>query len=320
MTAQFLQTNLWDKITSLAKHATRKYVAIAYLGKGATKLLPMGQGDVLVVDLREDTVRAGQVSPFEIEEYLKRRVEVYAYSNLHAKVFVFDRKAIIASANVSSHSKNSLVECGVLVTDVDVVNSARGFVMSLTGAPVTPAYLKSLKKQYQPPKIRGGRRNGKRDRQDSHPRLWIERINSVDFDDKENRLTKVGKVVARKKVKDKKKYSVEVVRYPSKWGLGQKASFGDLVIQIWSEEDGSLWVYPPSRIVHLKPYVNSNGAERKLVFTEEPRNPKRLEWKVFRAALKKVGVSRVSENMGREISTANQKQAILGLWTTRHKK
>jgi hypothetical protein len=319
MTSQFLRTTLWNKITSLAKHATRKYVAVAYLGKNATKLLPLGQGDVLVVDVREDTVRAGQVNPFEIEEYLERGVEVYSCSNLHAKVFVFDRKAIIASANVSSHSKNSLVECGVLVTDAEVVSSARGFVMSLTGAPVTPAYVKSLKKQYHPPKIKGNRRS-KQDTQDNHPGLWIERIYPYEFNKKENRLMKTGKAVARKRVRDKKKYAVDAIRYGVRFGLGQRATHGDLVIQIWGDEDEPLLVYPPSRIVHLKPYTTPNGGQRKLVFVEEPRNPNTFQWKVFRAAIRKLGVPSVSEKMGREIINVDQKQSILGLWRTRHKK
>jgi phosphatidylserine/phosphatidylglycerophosphate/cardiolipin synthase-like enzyme len=158
MTTKFLQADLWGKITALAKSAKHKYVAVAYLGKSAIKLLPLNQGDVLVVDLRMETVRAGQVNPFEVEEYLKRGVEVFSYANLHAKVFVFDVKAIIGSANVSSHSKNSLVESAVLVTDSTVVNAARGFVMSLIGTPVTPAYVKSLKKEYHPPRIKSIKR------------------------------------------------------------------------------------------------------------------------------------------------------------------
>lgn len=318
MTSQFLQTNLWVKITSLAKHARRKYVATAYLGKGAPKLLPLGKGDVLVVDLREDTVRAGQVNPFEVEEYLRRGVEVHSYPSLHAKVFIFDRKAIIASANVSSHSKNSLVECGVLVTDTDVVNSARGFVTSLMGAPATPAYVKSLKKYYHPPRITSNR-DSRRDRTD-FPNLWIERVDPCDFDKKENRLMREGTVVARKRVKDKKKYDLDVIRYGIKYGLGQRAKCGDLMIQIWSDGDEPPLVYPPSRIVYLKPYTSSRRTMRKLVFVEEPRNPKTFEWKGFAREIKKLGVPRVTEKMGREIRNADTQHAIQGLWIAHHKK
>ncbi len=319
MTTKFLQADLWNKITTLAKTAKRKYVAVAYLGKGATKLLPLNQGDILVVDLRVETVRAGQVNPFEVEEYLKRDVEVFSCTNLHAKVFVLDNKAVIGSANVSNHSKNSLVEGAVLTTDVAVVNSARGFVASLTGAPVTPAYVKSLKKEYHAPKIKGGKRGATSGTRDNHPRLWIDSISPVDFDEKENRLTRTGKASARKKIKDKKKYSVEVVRY-GVFGLGKRALLGDLVIQIEPDDDGTIWVYPPSRIVHLKPYINSNGAQRKLVFLEEARNPKRLKWNIIKSALRKGGVRNVSENMGREISNADLKHTLLGLWTSHHEK
>lgn len=319
MTTKFLQANLWNKITTLAKSAKHKHVAVAYLGKGAAKLLPLNNGDTLVVDLRLETVRAGQVNPYEVEEYLKRGVEVFSYANLHAKVFVFDDKAIIGSANVSRHSKNALVESAVLTTDSVVVNSARGFVASLTGAPVTPAYVKSLKKEYHPPKIKGGKRGTKNSTRDHHPRLRIESVYSADFDNKENRLTRIGKASARKKVKDRKRYSVEVIRC-GVFGLGKQASFGDLVIQIERDDDGAIWVYPPARIIHLKSYINSNGAQRVLVFIEAARNPKRLKWDVFKAALEKGGVPKLSENIGREISNADLKHTLLGLWTNRHEK
>jgi hypothetical protein len=133
-------------------------------------------------------------------------------------------------------------------------------------------------------------------------------------------LTRTGKATARKKVKEKKKYSVAVVRYSAKFGLGKRASFGDLVIKIEPDEKGLIWVYPPSRIVHLKPYTNSNGAQKVLVFTEEPRNPKCLEWKVFKAALKKGDVPNVNERIWREITNINLKQTLLGMWVSRHEK
>jgi hypothetical protein len=45
--------SLWPKIISLAKKSRRKQVVVAYLGKGAYKILPLQRGDVLVVDLSE---------------------------------------------------------------------------------------------------------------------------------------------------------------------------------------------------------------------------------------------------------------------------
>lgn len=319
MIIKFLQADIWNKITVLAKAAKHKHVAVAYLGKGATKLLPLNQGDVLVVDLRIETVRGGQVNPFEIEEYLKQGVEVYSYANLHAKVFVFDNKVIVGSTNVSNHSKNVLVESAILVNDITVANSARGFVASLMGAPVTPAFVKALEKEYLPPKIKGGKRSTNNEIQTGQPRLRIERVDPADFDEQENKLSKTGKVVARKKVNNKKEYSVEVIRC-YRAGLGKNPSVGDLIIQLKPNEDDSISVFPPSRIVHFEPYTNTNGKKKILVFTEEPRNPNCLDWNIFKAALKKGGLPNASEKMGREIKNADLKYSLLGLWISRLEK
>lgn len=71
MTTKFLQADIWSQISSLARRAKHRYVAVAYLGKRASRLLPLKEGDVLVVDIRAETVRGGQVNPFEVERYIK---------------------------------------------------------------------------------------------------------------------------------------------------------------------------------------------------------------------------------------------------------
>jgi phosphatidylserine/phosphatidylglycerophosphate/cardiolipin synthase-like enzyme len=150
MTIEFAHSNLWQKITSLAQKAKRRYAAVAYLGAGAFELLPLGSGDLLVVDLSLSSVRSGQTNPYEIEKYIRNEVEVHSRPNLHAKVFVFDKRAVISSANVSHNSQNNLVETAIITNDKEVVRAARGFVFSLRGEYVTPAYVKTCKREYQP--------------------------------------------------------------------------------------------------------------------------------------------------------------------------
>jgi hypothetical protein len=77
---QFLQSNIWDKITFLAKRAKHRFIAVAYLGKGASDLLPLNRGDVLVVDMSLSAMRSGQTNPFEIGKYLKRGMEVHSHT------------------------------------------------------------------------------------------------------------------------------------------------------------------------------------------------------------------------------------------------
>jgi phosphatidylserine/phosphatidylglycerophosphate/cardiolipin synthase-like enzyme len=215
MATRFLQSGLWAKITSLAKKAKRRYVAVAYLGSGATSLLPLGKRDVLIADVSLAAVRAGQTNPYEVEEYLNRDVEVHSCSNLHAKVFVFDNRVIIGSPNVSENSKDNLIETALLANDPATVTSARGFIFSLMGEHLTPAYVKYLKKEYKkdytPPKDEKRSKEG--EPPIHHPRLWVHRLVPVEFDEKENRLSRSGTKKAREKLRNKRRYTVDVVSY-----------------------------------------------------------------------------------------------------------
>lgn len=66
-------------------------------------------------------------------KYVKAGVEVHSAANLHAKVFVLGRTAIVGSSNVSAASENSLVEAGIETTDPQVVAKCKRFVEDLRG-------------------------------------------------------------------------------------------------------------------------------------------------------------------------------------------
>jgi hypothetical protein len=313
MTTQFLQSRLWSKIHALAKQANRRYVAVAYLGKGATDLLPMRRGDVLVVDSSLAAVRAGQTNPIEIGKHIKEGVAVYSYSNLHAKVFVFDDKAIIGSTNVSHNSRDNLVEAAMFTTDKATVNAARGFVIALMGEKVTPAYLRICKKEFRPSRIADNRANL------AHPTLWVHRNYPLKRENpKLNRAYESGLPTARKRLKNQRLYTVDWLTYSANSKLAQEAKIGDLFISIWLEDDGQLWVYPHSRIINFKPYTNQNGSQRKLVFLEVPKSPKRIKWQEFKAVLKEGGITRPGEHIRRAIHNPDLKHSLLGMWPSVH--
>jgi hypothetical protein len=107
---KFLTLKIWPRLTELATKSKQSWVAVAYLGNGATKLLPLKAGGRLVVDLSENAVKSGQTSPYEILKFIARGVNVSSVGNLHAKIFVFRDNAFVGSANASSHSANALIE------------------------------------------------------------------------------------------------------------------------------------------------------------------------------------------------------------------
>jgi hypothetical protein len=91
------------------------------------------RGDVLVTKFDAASIRSGLVNPREIVTFIKRGVEVHSVSNLHAKVYVFGRIAVVGSANVSASSELQLVEGACEIHVSSVVSQCRGFVLSLRG-------------------------------------------------------------------------------------------------------------------------------------------------------------------------------------------
>ncbi len=314
---QSLQSDLWTEITSLAKEAERRYAAVAYLGTGATRLLPLKRGDVLVVDMSLASIRAGRTNPAEIEKYLKRGVEVYSCHNLHAKVFVFDDMAIVGSANVSKNSQELLIEAALFTTDTTVVDSVRNFIFSLKGEIVTPEYVETCKKEYKPPILPPSVHRPKRSGTvvPVHPRLRIERVYPITIDSQEEKLLEGGVEKAEKKLGDTQLYTVHSVRFPEGSTLAKKAEIGDLVIQVWKEKDGKLWVYPPGRIVYIQLYTRSRDNRRfKFIHLEAPKQPRLVPWEKFRSVLRKKLARVGKHHISREITDAQLKHELLCLW------
>ena len=111
MNAATLLTNarLWQTLTKRLKTDARA-AAVAYVGHGGAKILPLKKGDTLVVDMSLPTVRSGASDPREVEKFVDRGVDVFTRRYLHSKLVVGDRFAIAGSANVSIRSRDLLDE------------------------------------------------------------------------------------------------------------------------------------------------------------------------------------------------------------------
>ena len=158
MTTRFLQSRIWDRITSLTKKQTgRCQVAVAYFGKHASDLLPLEKGSTLVVDMSPKAVGSGQTNPAEIIKLLKKGVEIHSVENLHAKVFVLGNMAIVGSTNASQLSAGSLIEAAVETTDEAVVSSCKQFVLDNTGEYITLQYALADEVTVQASEVRQGR-------------------------------------------------------------------------------------------------------------------------------------------------------------------
>jgi hypothetical protein len=156
MKIQFVTDGVWKSLTASAKAARKPaLVAVAYLGQGASKLLPLPAGSRLVVDASKGAVKSGQTHPADLKRLQKRGVVIYSYPSLHAKVYAFDGFAFIGSANASNRSAGTLTEALVRTSDQAVVRSAKAFVRNLCRDELSPGRLDRLQKMYRPPRIPG---------------------------------------------------------------------------------------------------------------------------------------------------------------------
>lgn len=264
---RLLHDDLWSTITNLAMQSKQSDVAVGYLGSGANKLLPLQKGDSLVVDMSQDVVKKGQTNPFEIEKYYNKGVNVYTYSNLHAKLYVFDSRLVVCSANVSQHSKDVLTEVGLLSDDKDLLETARELVKSFQFETVTPEYINLCKRIYNPPIIKHGIR-GKAPPNQSN--LWLVSVWPLEIKNKkEEELDEIEEKKALEKIKNSREYQTRMMRWNANSNLAKNVYPGDLIVKVDNDEKEKE-VYPPSRVIHLKKYqsFDKNRHPRIFIYTE----------------------------------------------------
>ncbi len=286
MATKFHSDDSWSRIRDLAKMRGRRLVAVPFLGKGAIRRLPLQAGDLLIVRLDEATVKSGQTSPFEIGKFLRKGVEVHAQSNLHAKVFVFGKTAVIGSTNVSSTSEEHLLEAVVETSDRRTVSAATTFVRSLRGDVVTPQYAKRLERMYVPPRILGaGRpRSQQTMRGAGQSVLWAVKLETGAWIDEDYVQQDAGEPLARKKLRNTRHYVVDdFVWTPA--GFGRKVRVGQRVLQIVEESSKKVYAEAPYRVVRVQRYRVRNGS-RVMVFVERKKRSRR------------VGLGRLLERLG----------------------
>lgn len=286
MATKFHSDHSWSRIRDLAKKRGRRLVAVPFLGKGAIRRVPLQAGDLLIVRLDEATVKSGQTSPFEIGKFLRKGVEVHAQSNLHAKVFVFGKTAVIGSTNVSTTSEEHLLEAVVETSDLRAVSAAATFVRSLRGDVVTPQYAKRLEKMYVPPRILGaGRpRSQQTMRGAGQSVLWAVKLETGAWIDEDYVQQDAGEPLARKKLKNTRHYVVDgFVWTPA--GFGRKVRVGQRVLQIVEESSEKVYAEAPYRVVRVQRYRVRNSS-RVMVFVERKKRSRR------------VGLGRLLERLG----------------------
>lgn len=249
--ASLLLDDPWSRIGAACKKS-RADVAVAYVGQGATRLLPLRAGSNLVVDASEAAVRSGQTDPRELLKYFRKGVDVFSQPKLHAKVFVFSNVAFVGSTNVSSHSANVLVEAAVAVRTASAVAEARRFVLDVAKSPMGEEFLKKLVKIYRPPRFpvagRQRRRRGltKEELLSEAKPLRLIHLVPTDWGEPEFRADEAGRRVAEKcKTRGFKLDSFG-------WQRWAHHGFDEEVVMMVKRSPRDITLDPPGRVLAAK--------------------------------------------------------------------
>lgn len=309
MTTELLSQDAWPALKQAARTSKRPAdVAVAYFGKGAANLLKLPKGSRLVVDASERAVSSGQTSPADLLKLLKGGVDVYSVANLHAKVYVFGKKAFIGSANVSRNSSENLVEALLLTTDPEAVAQSKAFVRSLCLRPLTPELLKHLQTLYRPPEIPGGklRRKAGNANKPALPKLRLVQLKQIEWAEAEKAAHDEGMAVAKTKRQHKRLWKLDSFR----WRGSLKMEPGEVVLQITTEDDGRRLVDAPANVILVQSLPKELGGGG-FVYVELPAGGRRRSAESLEKRLGEGG-ERLLKRSG--IVGRAHAENLLGLW------
>ena len=291
--------------------------AIAYVGHGGAKLLPLRRGDRLVVDMSLRTVRAGATDPREIEKFVQRGVTVFTRRNLHSKLVVGNGFAIAGSANVSVRSERLLDEAAILTNDASVIRRARGFIDRLCTEPIRPKYLEQCKRHYRPPHFDGKGPAGKRQHRVEHAKLWIVNLREFSIPEPELLQYERGAVKARKLIKDAARSKAESSSWPYRPKMTDELERGDWIIHVVKHRDDTVLVHPPGQLLSVGSYIRDRKLqkERYVFHVEIPKRGEALSWRRFSATAKRAFGAETLSRRTRAVRDQAGADALLRLWT-----
>ena len=167
---------LWEELRKQSKGSKSLVAVTAFLGTRPDQVLQTPKDTLVITNLTEDTVRRGVCSARGALRLLKRHVAVLQARDLHAKIYLFDRKAVVCSANLSTESTERLTEAGVLLSGSEVAPVRKEVARIQREAVVLEESLLRRWAKSEPLRRRGKRRSKSKRKECPLPstgRVWL---------------------------------------------------------------------------------------------------------------------------------------------------
>jgi hypothetical protein len=310
---------LWEHVTNRIREAGHVTAAIAYVGQGGSRLLPLKRHDVLLVDMSLRAVGQGVTDPSEIRKLIERDVRVYTRSSLHAKLFVVDKHVVIGSANASRNSATYLDEAAIESDDVNLRRVALRYIEGMCTEPVRKEYLKKCIAAYRPPvfKAAADAGAGKTTRQRPPPKLWIMGgLQYLDIPNAERERAKAAEKRATRLLRSASRTFVDQYHFPREPNIAKQLGVGDWVIACVRDSDGEVDVWPPQQFLSTENYPRGKGKRRWLLHFEAPTDGEPLSRREFALHARRI-LKIPTENAirTRPVHDVQEADEFLRLWT-----
>jgi hypothetical protein len=300
---RLLGDDLWQAIHAVHRDRGKKWVAVPYVSPGAVARFPLRRNDVLVLRFDDQTIRNSGTDPKEVIQYLSRDVRVYNRNDLHAKVYVSNRRAVVGSANLSGRSEERLKEAGVASTDRRFIRQAREFVHSLRGQPISLEWARSKTGLYVPPRGTGERRGV-----EVGQAMWAISFGFGDRSDQAKEAAAEAVKSAKRKLRRPDRFQLLVLQTYKQIPIKE----GDWVFQ-YCQDGRERYFEAPARVLAIKRYRESRGENQVIVVQERKRLRARSAGE-FITKLRKTGIRLRRPSRFYRVTNAKLKEALFGEW------
>lgn len=129
MEDKLLTGDIWSEVNSLIKvFSSKKFAAISYV---STNILNMIEGDILICDASLKAISTGQTSARALLSYHNTGVSIFSCDDLHSKLLLSEDFIITGSSNLSTHSRETLIEMAIFSESKSMINEAYTFFEKL---------------------------------------------------------------------------------------------------------------------------------------------------------------------------------------------
>lgn len=298
--------NSWTKISSHFPESAPKFAAIAYVSKGSP--LKFGRGDILICDASVSSIKSGNTDAGTLLNFKKNGAQIFSFENLHAKIVVCGKFAVIGSSNLSKSSEEVLLEATLFTDRRQIRAQVLGLIHNFLNVSDEQDE-NALKNLAKIPVIKGFRitKSKKKLVNEAGTSYWV--VSTVPLEkvkEKEEPFIEEGEQKALE-FAESEDSDIGWIRYSGKSKFRRQAQSGDIILEI-TKYKRKILISEPRPILYRQDHDDWTR-----FYLEMPEDIQEMSWSKFEKDLKKVGVSSIKKTSTKKLSS-KESMGIDKIW------